>query len=352
MKQDSKSAKVAGVDLGDQKSVFVLLDGKAEVVGRGRLRTSEHALRETFGSLAPLRVAIEAGTHSPWVSRSLEELGHEVVVANPRQVPLITRHLRKSDETDAETLARLCLVDRSLLRPIRHRSEASQEHLVVLRARAAAVEARSQLVNTIRGLVKPFGQRLPSCDADCFAERVREHLPQALAPALLPLVETVAQLSESIRGYDAEVRRLSEQCYPETGLLRQVQGVGPITALTYVLTLEAPERFARSRQVGAYLGLVPKRSQSGEQDPELAISRAGDAELRRLLVQCAHYILGAHAQESDLRRWGLRLAERRGKKKAVVAVARKLAVLLHRLWSSGAVYEPLRHGREAGAMTT
>ncbi|HZD03955.1 MAG TPA: IS110 family transposase [Longimicrobiales bacterium] len=352
MKQDSRTAMVAGVDLGDRRSVYVLLDGKAEVVGQGRLRTCDHALRETFGRLAPLRVAIEAGTHSPWVSRHLEELGHEVVVANPRQVPLITRHLPKSDETDAETLARLALVDRRLLRPISHRSQTSQEHLVLLRARAAAVTTRTQLINTLRGLVKPFGQRLPSCDADRFADQVREHLPEALAPALLPLLETVAQLSESIRGYDTEVARLSRESYPETERLRQVQGVGPITALTFLLTLETPERFARSRQAGAYLGLVPRRSQSGEQDPELAISRAGDEEVRRLLLQCAHYILGAHAQASDLRRWGLGLAERRGKKKAVVAVARKLAVLLHRLWRTGEDYEPLRHSPEASAMTS
>jgi transposase len=310
------------------------------------VRTNPDALRACFGQFSPLRIALEAGTHSPWVSHTLKELGHEVVVANPRQIPLNTRHLRKSDRVDAEMLARMARYDPALLRPIEHRGRAAQRDLTLLRARGAAVKVRTELVNVVRGMVKASGERLSGCDSDQFGLRMQEELPAELRPALLPLVKEIARLTETITEYGAEVAKLAGGSYPETGLLLQVHGVGPITALTYVLTLEAPERFAHSRQVGAYLGLVPRRQQSGERDPQLPISRAGDEELRRLLVQCAHCILRPKGRASDLLRWGLEVAERRGKKKAVVAVARKLAVLLHRLWSTGEVYEPLRQREE------
>jgi transposase len=177
---------------------------------------------------------------------------------------------------------------------------------------------------------------------------VSEHIPQDLRAALEPLLASIASMTETIRGYERRIEELGQTEYPVTNRLRQVEGVGPITALTYVLTIDSPERFRRSRMVGAFLGLRPRRDQSGGSDPQLHITKAGDKTLRRLLVGSAHYILGPFGSDCALRRFGLALASRGGKnakKRAVVAVARKLAVLLHRLWLTGEEYDPMRAAR-------
>jgi transposase len=259
-------------------------------------------------------------------------------------VPLISRSGRKTDRVDAECLARLARVDPSLLRPTQHRSAQTQADLAIVRSRDALVRTRTSLVNTVRGQVKAFGGRLRPSSTAGFATMAPEALPAALRPALLPVLETIAQLTAQIKQYDRTLAELAQTRYPETKLLRQVEGVGPLTALTFVLTIEDPSRFPRSRAVGPYLGLSRRRDQSGQQDPDLPISKAGDEHLRWLLTQCAHYILGPFGHDSDLRRWGLGLAGTGAgthKKRAITAVARKLAVLLHHLWSSGVVYEPL-----------
>jgi transposase len=342
----------AGLDLGDKYSYLCLLDTESgEVIEEGRLRTSPEAFRRRFASELPMRIAIEAGTHSPWVSRILEECAHEVLVANARKLRLIYTNKRKTDEIDAENLARLARVDPKLLYPLKHRGEDSQAHMALIRSREALVSCRTQLVNHVRGAVKSFGHRLPKCPASGFHNKAAEHIPQALWPALGPILEQIGSLTERIRQYDRKLQEISKEHYPETGLLRQVEGVGPLTALTFVLTLEDPYRFEKSRSVGAYLGLVPARDQSGDRDPQRRISKEGDEMLRKLLVSCAHYILGPFGSDSDLRRHGQKIASRgakNSKKRAAVAVARKLCVLLHSLWVSGEVYEPLRntHRRE------
>ncbi len=275
----------AGLDLGDKYSYLCLIDHKSgEVMEEGRLRTAPETFRRRFASEQPLRIAIEAGTHSPWVSRVLEECGHEVLVANARKLRLIYANKRK------------------------------------------------------------FGARLPKCPARSFHKRASEHIPEALRPALEPVLEQIGSLTQRIREYENQLETISKERYPETELLRQVEGVGPLTALTFVLTLEDPYRFERSRSVGAYLGLVPATDQSGDRDPQRRISKEGDEMLRKLLVGSAHYILGPFGSDSDLRRHGEKIASRGGKnakKRAVVAVARKLSVLLHRLWVSAELYDPL-----------
>jgi transposase len=339
----------AGLDLGDKYSYLCLIDTlSGEVVEEGRLRTTPEALRRRFASEPSLRIAMETGTHSPWVSRLLEECGHEVLVANARKLRLIYSNKRKTDEIDAENLARLARVDPKLLYPVRHRGEASQAHMALIRSRQALIGCRTQLVNHVRGAVKSFGARLPKCPARSFHKNVAEHIPEALRPALEPVLEQIASLSERIQDYDRRLVAISKEHYPETELLRQVEGIGPLTALTFVLTLEDPYRFEKSRSVGAYLGLVPARDQSGDRDPQKRISKEGDEMLRRLLVGSAHYILGPFGSDSDLRRHGEKIASRGGKnskKRAAVAVARKLAVLLHSLWINAEVYEPLRNTR-------
>ena len=312
------------------------------------MRTTPEALRRRFASERPMRVAIEAGTHSPWVSRLLEECGHQVLVANSRKTRLIYANKRKTDEIDAENLARLARVDPKLLYPLRHRGEECQAHMAIIRSRQALVDCRTQLVNHVRGAVKSFGHRLPKCPARSFHKKAAAHIPEALWPALGSILEQIGSLTERIRDYERHLETISKEHYPETELLRQVEGIGALTALTFVLTLEDPYRFAKSRSVGAYLGLVPARDQSGDRDPQRHISKEGDEMLRKLLVGSAHYILGPFGSDSDLRRHGEKIASRgakNAKKRAVVAVARKLSVLLHRLWITAEVYEPLYNAK-------
>jgi len=333
-----------GVDLGDQWSHYCILGLQGETLSEGQLQTREAEVAEFFQALPPARVVMEVGTHSPWVQEVIAGEGHEVLVANPRLMEGSKRCKRKNDRIDAKKLARLGRVDPQSLHPIRHRSREVREDLVVLRAREALVAARTELINATRGLVKSMGTRLPKCSSPSFGQKVRDAIPEKVREALLPLVQFADALSDSIQSYDQKIEELGSEKYGHTKLLRQVKGVGPITALAYVLTLENPEHFAKSRDVGPYLGLVPKQEDSGESQPQLGISKTGDTMLRKLLVQSAHYILGPFGPDSDLRSYGQRLCERGGKnakKRAAVAVARKLAVLLHRLWVSGEVYEPL-----------
>jgi transposase len=334
-----------GLDLGDRHSYFYALDSSGENIESGRVQTTKSTLEKRFRNCEAARVVIEAGTHSPWVSRLLADCGHEVLVANPRKLALITQNDSKDDPVDAELLARLGRVDPQLLSPIEHRGRQAQADLAVIRARDAVVAARTQLVNHVRGAVKSLGSRMASCSTRSFAKKAGSQLPTDLRFALEPLLEVIAAMTQQINGYDRQIEDACREKYPETELLRQVTGVGTVTSLAFVLTLENPHRFARSRSVGSFLGLRPGKDKSGAQDPELHITKGGDRLLRRLLVGSAQYILGPFGPDCDLRRWGLKLASRgrkNAKKRAVVAVARKLAVLLHRLWAGSEVYEPLR----------
>lgn len=319
---------------------------------RGGAATTPKALRARFECLAPTRIAHEVGGHSAWVSELLKELGHEVIVANARKLRMIFQSDSKNDRLDAEQLARVARMDPKLLYPIEHRERPARADLAVMRSRDALVATRTRLVNHIHGVLKSFGYRVKKYSARGFHRQVAGQIPEELQGALQPLLDTLEAIAEQVLGFDREIRQLSSKVYPETALLNQVGGVGPITALRYVLTIEDPKRIERSRNVGAYLGLRPRQRQSGQRDPELRITKAGDRELRRLLVQCAQQILGPFGKDCDLRRWGLELADRGGataKKKAVIAVARKLAVLLHRLWTTGEVYEPMRNANRCAA---
>lgn len=339
---------IIGMDLGDKSSRYCVLKADGEVLSEGRVATSKKAMVEKFSKMRGSRVAMEVGTHSPWLSRLLSGLGMEVIVANARQVQLISASSRKNDRVDAQTLARLARVDPKLLRPIRHRSEAAQRDLMKIRMRAALVEARTSLINTARGLTKAMGERLPKCDADAMGVEQLKEMPAEWNTCLEPLMKPIEKLTEQIQELDGELEQIARSRYPETELLRQVSGVGTLIALTFVLTVEDRERFQKSRDVGCYVGLRPRQSDSGERQPQLRISKEGDPYLRKLLVQGAHCILGRRGPDTDLKRWGLKLAERGGKnakKRALVGVARKLAVLLHSLWVTGEVYEPLRHSQ-------
>jgi transposase len=338
-----------GIDLGDRFSSYCVLNEAGEIVLEHKLATTPEAMKQVFGSMPRCRIAMETGTHSPWVSRRLTALGHEVIVGHAQKVRLITKSRRKDDRLDARTLARLARIDPELLSPVKHRSAQAQLHLAEIRARAALVSARTALVNAARGLVKSYGERLRKCGTQQFGRETTSGLSAGLREALEPLLREVESLNERIKEYDRRIEKMGKT-YPETTLLKQVKGVGDLIATAYVLTLEDPHRFRKSRDAGCFVGLQPWRRNSGESEPQLHISKEGDEYLRTLLVQGAHYILGPFGEDSDLRRWGWKLSARGGKnakKRAVVAVARKLAVLLHRLWVSGEVYEPLRNSQKA-----
>ncbi len=341
-----------GLDLGDRTSRYCILNEAGEIILEQELPTTAKGIEQVFGKIARSRIALETGTHSPWISRQLSQYGHEVIVAHARNVRLISQSSRKDDRLDARTLGRLTRIDPALLSPVRHRSAKAQMHLTVIRARAVRVSARTALVNATRGLTKSNGQRLPQCGTEQIHREIAQGLSQELRDALDPLLAEIESLNERIAEYDGRIEQIAKEGYPQVTRLKQVKGVGPLIALTYVLTLDDPYRFRRSRDVGCFLGLRPGRRNSGRSEPRLHISKEGDRYLRTLLVQGAHYVMGPFGQDSDLRRWGLKLAERGGKnakKRAVVAVARKLAVLLHKLWVSKEVYEPLRNNRKGMA---
>lgn len=353
IKNQASNKKVTiGMDLGDRSSRYCLLDEEGVVIGEASTPTTKAGIAKVFGAMARCRVALEAGGHSPWVSRQLQEFGHEVIVANPRNVRLIGESTRKDDRLDARTLARLARIDPNLLSPVRHRGAEAQADLAVIRARRLLVRARTMLINAARGLTKSFGERLRKCGAGQVGSTLAAELSPEIRAAILPLLAEVEALNQRIAAYDRQIEQLAKEHYPEVTRLKQVKGVGTLIALTFVLTVDDPNRFPRSREVGCYMGLRPGCRNSGKSEPQLHISKEGDRYMRTLLVQGAHYILGPFGPDCDLRRWGLKMAERGGKnakKRALVAVGRKLAVLLHKLWVSGEVYDPLWNSRQIAA---
>lgn len=345
----SRQKLTIGLDLGDRNSWYCVLDEAGQIQVEQRVRTTAKALGEVFGAMPRSRITLEIGTHSPWISRLLSELGHEVIVANARKVRLIGESRKKDDRLDARTLARLARIDPELLCPVQHRSAQAQADLTLIRARAGLVRARTALVNTARGLAKSYGERLRGCNVRNMNPEKAEGLSPELQAALQPLLAALESLSERIVEYNERIEKLAQQSYPQVALLKPIKGVGTLIALTFLLTLEDPHRFHKSRDVGCYLGLQPGRRNSGQSEPQMHISKEGDPYLRTLLVQGAQHILGPFGVDCDLRRWGLKLAERggrNGKKRAIVATARKLAVLLHHLWVSGEVYEPLHNSSQ------
>ncbi len=334
-----------GLDLGDKQVEYaVLVDGEEDASETGRFPATRRGLERFFERAACSRVILEAGGHSRWMEALIGNLGHEPMVVDPRRLPLISKSLAKTDKRDAELLAWLGRAAPKLLNQIRHRGAEAQADLAVLRTRQNLVQARTSLICAARSQVKLRGGRIPACAAEAFFRRAREHVPEEIERAVLPLLDAIQHLTDQIRAMDDHIDALGRR-YDETKHLRQVPGVGPITALGFVLTLEDPSRFQRSRDVGPFLGLVPKRFESGAKSQQLGITKAGDKYMRHMLVQASQYILGHRGPDSDLRRFGERIAARGGKnakKRAVVAVARKLAVLLHALWTSGATYDPLR----------
>jgi transposase len=212
-----------GVDLGDRWSFYCVLDEAGKILLEQKVPTAPEAMKQTFGKIPRSLMALETGTHSPWVSRLLTELGHEVIVAHAQKVELITKSNRKDDRHDARTLARLARIDPELLGPVRHRSVKAQIHLSVIRARAELVSARTALVNAARGLVKSFGERLPKCGTYQVNEQLAEGVNAELRDVLSPLLRAVESLNECIKEYDERMEKIAKEVYPEVSLLPQVK---------------------------------------------------------------------------------------------------------------------------------
>ena len=322
---------VVGVDLGDRTSLACVY-AQGVIVEWVDIVMTPEGVRKAFEGKGYARVAMEAGAQSGWVTRLLRTLGYEPVVANPRKLKAINANTRKRDRNDALLLAKLVWSDPSLLHPIHHRSEARALGLSLLSARDTLVRARSRLVSAVRSMCKGVGTRLKSGSADAFVNREPD-VPAALAPITAGMFIALRALNEQVAAYDAQLETMLETSFPEPLRVKQVRGVGPVTALAFVLTLEDPSRYRDGRTAPAFLGLLPRRDQSGANHKQLGISKTGSTFMRRLLVQCAHHILGPLGHDCDIQRWGRKLMERGGKsarKRAIVAAARELAVLLFR----------------------
>lgn len=335
-----------GLDLGSRQTQCAVIATDGRRIEERKISTTATALTRLLKKHPGARVAMEASTPARWISQLATGLGHEVVIANPRCIPVITANTRKCDRNDARLLADLGQVRPHLLSPVQLRADRYQDVRGLLFARAQLVKQRTALVTFVRSEAKALGTTLPACSSRTFASKVRPLVPLALQPALGSIFDIIQAATAAIDGYDKRIEELSETGFPETATVRQVHGVGPLIALAFVATIGGPERFAKSRSVGPYFGLVPRLSQSGNYDPELRITKTGDRFMRSLLVSAATRILGPFGPDSDLRRYGERIMAQGGKRarsRARIAVARKLAVLLHRLLASGEVHEPLRN---------
>lgn len=344
--KNQSSAITIGLDLGDRKHAVCVLDAKGEILKQETITNSRGSLVALSRRYPGALVAMEVGMHSPWTSRFLKELGHRVLVANPRKVHAIYKNVRKSDRNDAELLARMARSDEKLLSPVEHVSEEMQRDLLQIKLRDNLVRQRVDIISSVRFTLKSLGIGLPSPNSEAFARKARIELKREHSETLAliePSLCVLDGMTEQIRALEKSIAAMAAEKYPESEFLSQVGGVGLLTSLTFILTIGDPTRFQRKRDVAAFLGLVPRRDQSGETDKQLRISKAGNTYLRKLLVGCAQHILGPFGQDSALRRKGLKLTEKggpRAKRKAVVAVARNLAVLLLTLWHDEAIYQP------------
>ena len=334
-----------GLDLGDKRHEVHVLNADGETATKQSIVNNRESLDKLAKTYPRATIIMEAGTHSPWISRHLSTRAMNVLIANPRKVRAIYQSENKSDERDAEMLARIGRFDPKMLYPVSHNSEECQRAMAKLKARDAIVANRTKLINTTRGLLKSHGTKLPSSiNADAFARKATDILEKTDLFMVTDMLESIAEFTMRIKRMDKEIKKITADHYPQALRLQEIPGVGPITALAFVLTIEDPKRFKDPRQVAPFLGLTPKRDQSGNSDKQLRISKMGNKMLRRLLVSCSQYILGVFGPPSALRNAGLRIARsgnKTAKKKAVVAIARKLAVLMVALWRDHTMaYQP------------
>ncbi len=333
-----------GVDLGDKKHHVCVTDKHGVILKEFTITNDRAALRKLCEDYPKGAVAIEVGTHSPWISRFLTAEGMHVTVANARKLRAIYQNDRKCDQLDARMLAKLLRADADLLSPIQHGSEQAQKDLVAIKIRDSLVRQRTHICATVRGVIKSMGLRIPASSTESLHLNAGKFLAEhpALEPAITPALKSLESLTEQIKVYEKEIQKSAREHHPQAVKFQQIPSIGPITSMAFVLSIEDPHRFKDPRDVGAYLGLVPRRDQSGGTDKQLPISKAGNRYLRQLLVQCSQYLLGHFGPDCALREQGLKLAGKGGraaKKKAVIAIARKLAVMMIAMWQKGGDYQ-------------
>jgi transposase len=329
-----------GIDIGDKINTVCVLNNDGEIIQECEVENTGQEMHDFFIEYPNARVAIEACSHSLWLHDLLVRLGCQVFVGNPRKLRIISSSSRKNDKNDSRLLARLVRSDLDLLYPIVVRDILTQQDMVIIKTRTMLIKTRGDLVRHIRGIIKPFGLKLPKdVTTDNFHDKVKEHLSKELLPILKHTIKSIKDLSIQIKNLDKKIDSLINKKYPEAMLLQTIDGIGPITALTFILIMGDPKRFEKSRDVGAYFGLVPRQDQSCTIDKSLPITKEGDSCMRSLLVNCSHHILGRYGKDTQIRRHGLKVMgqdeNKIRKKKAVIAVARKLSVLMHSMLISG-----------------
>lgn len=350
-KNKTNQQTIIGIDLGDKKHAICVTDKDGKILKECFISNRRSALNKLADEYPSSLIAMEVGGPSPWVSRLLTDKGAKVIVANARKLRAIYQNERKCDQFDARMLAKLARLDISLLSPIEHISEQSQRDLLLIKLRDNLVRQRVATMNSVRASLKSLGIRLPKCTRLAFPKTARNTLGNTseILAIIEPSLALLDKLNTEISSYEKAIELIVKTQYPAAQHLKQIPGVGNMTALCFTLVIEDPHKF---RDVGAYLGLVPRRDQSGDRDKQLSISKTGNRYLRCLLVQCAHYILGAFGPDCELRRHGLKLMIRGGKaakKKAVTAIARKLAVLLIVLWQENSTYQPFYNDEQKTA---
>lgn len=328
-----------GFDAGKMSSHFCIVDEERSVVREGKVRNREKDLEKVFGALLPMRIVIESSRKSFWLADQLRRLGHRPVVVDPGKTKAIGASRIKHDKLDARVLAELCQAN--LLAEVDPPTEAQRMARMPLTARASMVRARSLLIAAAKSLLDSEGIEVPGSSSANFSKAVSlasRPLPEAMAAVIRPMLEAIEVLSEKIAVHERAIAAAAK-ADPAARLLQTCPGVGQICSAGYIHAIRDPKRFSSGRAVGAYLGLVPTLYASGNIYRRGGITKCGNRQARWLLTMAANSLLRSR-QDSAIKRWGLKLAAKTGRKKAVTAVARKLAAVLWAMWREGRPFEP------------
>jgi len=339
-----------GIDIGNKLNFICVLNREGKELFVGSIPNTKEAMLEYFDSIEKSSVVLEVCSHSPWISKLLVSIGHDVFICNPRKLSSVTQNIKKSDEEDCQMLAKLLLTGKHLLSPVHHAKEDAMRDFLLIKSRRSLVKCRTILINNSRGVVKAFGERIsPNLSPDAFHKYAGASLKKETYEKIKDLIVVVGKTTDQILKYEKNINTLIKKKYPAAQLLQTINGVGPLTSLTYVLTIDDPARFEKSRDVGAFLGLVPRRDQSGDKDKQLPITKAGSKLLRSLLLNCANFILSEKGEDNQIKRFGLKIrgdgTSKSRSNKAKVAVARKLSVIMHQLWISNTPFISINNNK-------
>jgi transposase len=336
------------IDLHTKESQIRIIDEDGAVVVERRIATTRARLTDVFGSRPPQRILLESGTGSEWVAQHLEGLGHAVVVADPNYAPMYGHRTRRI-KTDRRDVAALAEANRlGVYRPAHRVSAPQRDVRRRLRVRDQLVHVRRQAINLMRAQLRSEGVRVPTGAAETFVARFHaSEVSAAVREAMAPLVELLAALAPLLGQAEQWTRHAAKD--PIARRLMTAPGVGPVVALAFQATVDDVGRFATPGAVTSYLGLVPREDSSGERQRKGAITKAGPSRMRVLLIQSAWHLWRSPAGSATLHAWARCLGERRGRRIAVVALARRLARILWAMWRDGRAFEPARVGRLAVA---